>query len=1048
MSGQGVSIGSQGGLHPVVAGTAGELVRPFLDWIADAPADPFVAQVVVIPNIGMAEYLEGAIRARFGICANVEFLFPGRLRERSGVAAAWPWSVEEATWMVLAALEDPALAAACGLTARLEERPLAVARHIAELFDRYHSYRPGLITAWRHGEFVDDLGGVTLDERFRWQYELLRAVDAANPRPEPAPRRLPERIAMFGTGAPVGAQAELVHALAADLHVTAFLMVPGPLPSALERWVEPAVAALAHFSGGVADRPADAARLPDLDLHLCYGPAREFDAARDALLDAFATDATLSARDVTVVAPAIARSAPLAAPILGAPLADDRPDAPRHLPVRIADRVPSLTPGVALAVDGILGLAAGRCRATEMLAVLRLEPVAAAFGLDPETAERIGTWVLDGLDVRWGLDGVHRGRWGYDPELAVGSWGPAIDRLLAGVLVQNPGDLAVTLDEHRSLIVPFDDVAGSEFELVGAVAAFVDAVRDLAERAAATPTLAGWADLLESIIARFIHDDPSTRREINAARDLIVALRDRAGSISRPIAISEARSLIESAFDDRAGSARNRFDAITIGGLRARRGVPHRITALVGLDDDATRAGTVSGDDILAATHADHPWEADRSEEARLAILDALLASDRAIITTTTRDVVTNRSLGLPVVVEELADALPALRAALDGTPTTGTSVVEHRRRLADEPTFDPAGPAWAGALAGATGRTATAPIIRPDAPSLSLRDLTAPYRNAHELFLRDGLEAALPPDASSRDEEVDLAVGPLQRSALAGDLVAHLADGGDAIAWRVAVQARGSLPPLLLGDRAMEHLVGEVEGIVAEVGGTLHPTDRIRVRRTIGTGSSSVDLDLELDVVGETIVRVHSTRLQARHLIEPWVALALLHLERPDTAWTARIGGLIEQTKDKVKRSFPTARVLSLRPGAAEGVLEHVLGTRALARSLPIALFPRATTRLALGSIQVGKGNDVGWKIEEPDHLDSSFEKQLESDLRRGATGWFFGTATADTLALDVCTEAERAVLGRHADERGGPALAYARHLHAAFTDTAAIAKSIGGGA
>ncbi|MEY3360890.1 MAG: hypothetical protein RL531_609, partial [Actinomycetota bacterium] len=329
------------GLHPIVAGTVDELLAPFLDWITDAPADPFVPQVVVVPNIAMAEYLEAAIRSEHGVCANVEFLFPGRLRERSGVPAVWPWSVEDATWMVLTALDDPALAAAYGLTARLEERPLAVARHLAELFDRYHSYRPGLIEAWRRGEFVDDLGGATLDERFRWQYELFRVVDAAHPRPDPAPRRLPDRIALFGTGAPVGAQADLVHALAADTDITAFLLVPGPLPDALERWAAPAVAALDAFTGGTGHRPVGPAALPEIELHLCYGPAREFDAARDAILDRFAADPTLTARDVTVIAPAINRTAPLAAPILGAPLADGTRGEPLHLPVRIADRVPT-----------------------------------------------------------------------------------------------------------------------------------------------------------------------------------------------------------------------------------------------------------------------------------------------------------------------------------------------------------------------------------------------------------------------------------------------------------------------------------------------------------------------------------------------------------------------------------------------------------------------------------------------------------------------------------------------------------------------------------
>ncbi|MEY3360732.1 MAG: hypothetical protein RL531_451, partial [Actinomycetota bacterium] len=705
------------------------------------------------------------------------------------------------------------------------------------------------------------------------------------------------------------------------------------------------------------------------------------------------------------------------------------------------------TPGVALAIDGILGLAAGRCRATEVLAVLRLTPVASAFGLSADAAERVSAWVLDGLDVRWGLDAEHRRRWGYEPRLTVGAWAPAIDRLLTGLLIQNPDGTAVALDEQGTLIVPFDDISGSEFELVGSVAAFVAAVRDLSARAGAGPTPADWADILESILTTFIADDPSTRRELNAARELIGAMRSRAGAIRRAITISEARALVGVAFDERTGSARNRHDAITIGGPRARRGVPHRLTALVGLDDDATRSGTVSGDDVLAATDAEHPWEADRSEEARLALLDALLASDHVLITTTAHDVVTNRPLGLPVVVEELADASADLRAALAGEPAAGARVLEHRRRLADEPTYDPAGPAWARALAAGTGHGPLTPVDRPDASTLGLRDLTAAYRNAHELFLRDGLEAALPPDTSARNEEVDLAVGPLQRSVLSADLVEHLAGGGDATAWRVAAERSTSLPPLLLGDRAMEHLVAETTAVIAAAGGRVQPTDRVRIRRSVPYGAGAVDIDVELDVVDQSIVRIHSTRLQARHLIEPWIALALLELEHPEVAWTARLGGLIERSKDKVERAVPTARTLALRPGAAAGVLEHALGLRMLARSGPIAVFPRATTRLALGSIRVGKAKDAssGWKIDAPDHLDSEFEQQLESDLRRGATAWFFGDATADTLAITRPTARELAVLGGTAETHGCSALAYAKHLHAAFTDTASITGTTG---
>ena len=59
---------------------------------------------------------------------------------------------------------------------------------------------------------------------------------------------------------------------------------------------------------------------------------------------------------------------------------------------------------------------------------------------------------------------------------------------------------------------------------------------------------------------------------------------------------------------------------------------------------------------------------------------------EHAIITTTAHDIVTNRDLGLPVVVEELADALPDLRTAIGGGTAAGATVVSHHRRLADDP--------------------------------------------------------------------------------------------------------------------------------------------------------------------------------------------------------------------------------------------------------------------------------------------------------------------------------------------------------------------------
>ena len=80
------------GLTTLTASTITDLLGPFLDWLhRSTPTDPFAAQVVVVPNAGVAEYLEDAIRSdpRFGVCANVDFMFPGRFRQQSGEPATW-----------------------------------------------------------------------------------------------------------------------------------------------------------------------------------------------------------------------------------------------------------------------------------------------------------------------------------------------------------------------------------------------------------------------------------------------------------------------------------------------------------------------------------------------------------------------------------------------------------------------------------------------------------------------------------------------------------------------------------------------------------------------------------------------------------------------------------------------------------------------------------------------------------------------------------------------------------------------------------------------
>ena len=137
--------------------------------------DPFAAEVVAVPTRGVERWLAqrlstrlGSSEGRFdGVCANVEFPFPGRLVVGALAAATGidpdgdRWVVERSVWPLLEVvdecLEEPWLAT---LAAHLEgargepedpARRFGAVRRIADLFDRYAVHRPEMLRGWSGG---------------------------------------------------------------------------------------------------------------------------------------------------------------------------------------------------------------------------------------------------------------------------------------------------------------------------------------------------------------------------------------------------------------------------------------------------------------------------------------------------------------------------------------------------------------------------------------------------------------------------------------------------------------------------------------------------------------------------------------------------------------------------------------------------------------------------------------------------------------------------------------------------------------------------------
>jgi exodeoxyribonuclease V gamma subunit len=279
---------------------ADRLADGLADTLLEPLTDPFAPDAVAVPTRGIERWLTQRLSTRLGttegrsdgVCANVEFPFPGRVILGALAAATGidpkndPWLAERSVWPLLEVvdecLDEPWLAT---LARHLEgarggpevpTRRFGAVRHIADLYDRYGVHRPDMVRDWVAG--ADRLG----DD---WQPELWRRLRARIGAPSPAERLataceriredpavldLPLRLSLFGLTRMPRSYLEVLAAIAAARDVHVFVLHPSP---SLWRRVEQAL----HDGPPIVDRHDDrTAHLPVNRLLASWGrDARE-----------------------------------------------------------------------------------------------------------------------------------------------------------------------------------------------------------------------------------------------------------------------------------------------------------------------------------------------------------------------------------------------------------------------------------------------------------------------------------------------------------------------------------------------------------------------------------------------------------------------------------------------------------------------------------------------------------------------------------------------------------------------------------------------------
>ena len=857
------------------------------------------------------------------------------------------WAPQRVLWRLLELIDTCACEPWCTVLAahlgggddHRSGRRYAAAEHLRDLFRSYEQHRPAMLVDWAAGQDTDGAGGA-LDPDLHWQAELWRRLRQVLATPSPAERLgatcdaiehqpaltdLPERFSVFGATRLTTAQRQVLRALGEHRDVHLWLPHPSPaLWDALQTGQPPArrssdrtasqvrhpltaslsrdvrelqlllrgVETVHHASdhrGGTllaevqaairVDRPPAHTASADgtVQVHACYGPPRQVEVLREALLRLFQDDPTLDPRDVLVMCPDVETYAPLVRAAFGQPGPGHGGfDHPGHgLRVRLADRSLRQTNPLLDTVAGLLELAQGRVTASQLLDLAATEPVRRRFGFDDDDLDRMRDWA-GRAGVRWGIGEQQRAAYGLGP-VRQGTWTTGLDRVLLGVAADETG--LGWLD----LALPLDDVDSSDIELAGQLAELVDRLEEVLAQLQGAQPVRAWVDALTGALELLTDTtDADAWQLAQARRELAEAAEHGHDAVLR---LADVRVLLRGRLAGRPTRANFRTGALTVCTMVPMRSVPHRVVALLGLDDGVfPRGGALDGDDVLQRDPC--PGERDPRSEDRQLLLDAVMsAGDHLLLLYTGADPVSGATRPPAVPLGELLDVVRT---------TAGEDVVVRHplqpfdarnfeagslevRSVAPRPfSFDRG--ALAGAQAAQRARTPAGPFVSAPLPPRPLADvelskLVAFLVHPTKAFLAQRLGVRVPTSDDALTDDLRAELGPLEKWDVGERMLTARLSGVDLADFRRAELRRGTLPPGPIALRLLDGLAAEVEVLAAAV----LPSYDLRPQQA----DLAVDLGGGRRLTGTVtglhqgrVVRASYSKLAPKHRLTAWVQL------------------------------------------------------------------------------------------------------------------------------------------------------------------------------
>jgi exodeoxyribonuclease V gamma subunit len=673
------------------------------------PANPFAAEIIVVPTYAMARWLNLRIAQQQGVAANIDYPLP----------AGWVWqlsasileSVPEqdplepalASWKIFnllpEMLSNPAFANLQHYLAADDQsvKRWQLSNRIATVFDRYQLYRPAMIRSWCDGSGE------------HWQAELWRALIAGLAQShrvvviEQLIKRLrtgfdgsllPERISLFALSSLPPLLVEVIHALSAHTEIMLYQHSPTDQYWAdlrnrklLSRMRLDNPQQAEYFDTGndlLASWGRQGQALQDLMLDNDQLPSSDWDSYQPPGNASLLQSIQQSIFQLEAQSPETAADASLSVHICHSPMREcqvlhdqllsmiDRdpslqaedilvmiPEVSRYAPyIEAAFRPQETRPSLPWNLSDI-SITDEHPLVTTFLQLLRLPDSRFSYSeviayLDIDEVRNRFEIDEQALDDIYSILGESRVRWGIDPghkiELGLpatveNTWQQAKQRIFAGYAFGNA-------DSWHG-IAAMVEVDANRAQSLGKFWLLFERLHSWHKQLALSATASEWQTRLNRMLVDFFRETSKQNTRLQQIRDAIEEL-SFAGSAD--ISPALMRHWMEQQLASQEVRGRLFSGGVTFCGMRPMRSLPFRVICLLGMNDGVfpRRENHVEFDLMAGAWR---PGDPSKGDEDRYLMLETLLCTRQALyISYSGRSLKDNSECQPSVLVAELLD--------------------------------------------------------------------------------------------------------------------------------------------------------------------------------------------------------------------------------------------------------------------------------------------------------------------------------------------------------------------------------------------------------